>query len=318
MADAARGAQPGPWYLTAWRAAGAGLVGAAVGAAVAGIWHAGSEAAGHACPATVDTLCFPVLPAGEAVLGSGLVICAVVFVGFLLLRVRLKRLTIPVGCVLCVVLIWAVGSGTGLGAPPPAWAAALVAGAGLTSLALLVESGRAQIAGVVAIVVVAAAAFTVPRLVHSRMQQDAREQQLAALGFPLLAPVAAGYHASGAEAVTGSLSVSMSSDTPGTSALSRLAAFTVTITPPSASSTGPGPGGKPEQCQYLPRRGCRELKRGLWLLSNATGPEVITWRGDVEVDAMSLGYSPVSVKALVQAATDLHPASAAALAGLGP
>jgi hypothetical protein len=45
---------------------------------------------------------------------------------------------------------------------------------------------------------------------------------------------------------------------------------------------------------------------------------VITWRGDLEVGAMSLGYSPVSTSALVQAATDLRPATAAALAALGP
>jgi hypothetical protein len=74
------------------------------------------------------------------------------------------------------------------------------------------------------------------------------------------------------------------------------------------------------QCLYLaPHLGCRELKPGLWLLPDAgIGPEVITWRGRLEVDAMSLGYSPVSVNALVQAATNLQPANAAALAGLGP
>jgi hypothetical protein len=48
------------------------------------------------------------------------------------------------------------------------------------------------------------------------------------------------------------------------------------------------------------------------------GGEVVTWRGELEVAAMSLGYSPVSASALVQAATDLRPATAATLAGLGP
>jgi hypothetical protein len=320
MADAAGRALPGPWYLRAGRAAGAGLTGAAVGAAVAGIWHAGWEAAGSACRGAGETLCLPVLPAAAALLGSGLVICGGVLIGFFLLQIRLKRLTIPVGCALCAMLIFAVGVGVPGGTPPAAWTTALAAGAGLTSLALIADSGRAQIAGFVAIAVVAAGAVALPRLIHSRIQHDARERQLAALGFPLMLPVAAGYHASGADAVSGGLSVSMSSDTPGASALSRLPGFTVSITPATSSPTEPGPGGRPVQCQYLaPHPGCRELKPGLWLLPDAgIGPEVITWRGRLEVDAMSLGYFPVSANALVQAATDLQPVSAAALAGLGP
>jgi hypothetical protein len=54
-----------------------------------------------------------------------------------------------------------------------AWTTALAAGAGLTSLALMVDSGRAQIAGFAAIAVVVGGAFALPRLVHSRIQQDA-------------------------------------------------------------------------------------------------------------------------------------------------
>jgi len=297
-----------------------------VGAVVAAIWNAGWQAAGNACPDTGDTLCLPIVQVVAAVLGSGLVICVGVLLGFFLLQVRPKRVTIPAGWALTAILIWAVGPGAPGGTPPPAWAAALAAGAGLTSLALIVDTGRVQLAGLIAIFVVLAGAFEIPSLIHSRIQQHAseqqlaaREKQLAALEFPLMLPAAAGYYASGADAVNGGLSVSMSSDTPGTSALSRLAAFTVTITPATASPTEPGPGGKPVQCRYLPpQHGCRELKPGLWLLPAAGGPEVITWRGGLEVDAMSLGYSPVSVNALVQAATNLHPASVAALAGLGP
>jgi hypothetical protein len=321
MADPAGRAQTGPWYLRAGRAAGAGLTGAAVGAGVAGIWHSGWEAAGNACRGAGDSFCIPVAQAALAVLGSGLVICAGVFLGFLLLRVRPKRLTIPVGCVLAAMLIWAVGVGAPGGTPPPAWATALAAGAGLMSLALMLDSGRAQIAGFVAIAVVVAGAFALPRIIHSRIEQDARERQLAALSFPLLLPVATGYHASGADAANGGLSVSMSSDKPGASALSSLPAFTVGITPAMSAPTEPGPDGKPVNCRYLPpRTGCRELKPGLWLLPDGAGngAEVITWRGDLEVDAMSLGYSPVSANALVQAATNLRPASAAALARLGP
>jgi hypothetical protein len=322
MADPAGSAQPGPWYLRAGRATGAGLTGAAVGAGVAGIWHAGWEAAGTACRGAGDAFCIPVAQAAAAVLGSSVVICVGVFAGFFLIQVRPKRLTIPVGCILAAMLTWAVGAGIPGGTPPPAWTAALAAGAGLASLALMVDSGRAQIAGFVAIAVVMAGAFALPRLIHSQIQQGARERQLAALGFPLMLPTAAGYHASGADAANGGLSVSMSSDTPGGSALSRLPAFAVSITPASSSPTEPGSGEKPVECGYLPPHpGCRELKPGLWLLADGgagNGGEVITWRGELEVAAMSLGYSPVSTSALVQAATDLRSATAATLAGLGP
>jgi len=323
MAKVAGPAMARPWYARAGRAAGAGLTGAAVGAAVAGIWRAGWESAGSACQgAGFDSFCIPVVPIGLAVLGSAVVIGAGVFLGFCLLRVRPKRLTIPAGCVLAAMLIWAVGVGLPGGSPPPAWATGLASGAGLTSLALMVDSGRAQIAGFVAIALVVAGAFALPRLIHSRSQQDARERQLAALEVPLMLPVAAGYHATGADPVNGGLSVSMSSDTPGASALSRLPAFTIAVTP-AAPATQPGPDEKPVQCRYLAlHQGCRELKQGVWLLFPDGGAsnvaEVITWRGDLEVDAMSLGYSKVSANALVQAATNFQPDTAAALAGLGP
>jgi hypothetical protein len=318
MADAASRAQTRPWYLTAGRAAGAGLTGAAVGAGVASIWRAGWEAAGNACRGTADALCIPVVQVAGAVLGSGLLICAGVLLGFGLLRVRPKRLTIPLGCVLAAVLVWVVGIGVPGGNPPAAWAAALAAGGGLASLALMVDSGRAQVAGFVAIAVVAAGASTLPRLIESRIQRDARQRQLAALRLPLLLPVAAGYHASGADAVNGSLSVSMSSNTPGASALSRLPAFNVSFTPATTSPTEPGPGGKPAQCAYVaPRTGCQEVKPGVWYLPGPAA-QVITWRGGLQVDAMSLGYSPVSASTLVQAATNLRPSSSSVLAGLGP
>ena len=320
MRDAAGRAQLTPWYVRAGRAAGAGLTGAAVGAGVAEIWHAGWAAAGNTCKAASDSFCLPVGPAAAALLGSGFVMCAGVFVGFCLLQVRPKRLTIPVGCILAAMLIREVGVGMPGGVPPPAWATALAAGAGLTSLALAVDSGRAQIAGFAAIAVVVACAFTLPRLVNSRIQQDTREQQLAALRFPLMLPIVAGYHASGADAANGGLSVSMSSDKPGASSLSRLPAFTVSISPATTSPPDFGPDGRPVQCQYVaPHPGCRELKPGLWLIPvSGLTAEVITKRGDLAVAAMSLGYSPVSAKTLVQAATNLRSASAAALAALGP
>jgi hypothetical protein len=179
MADLADGgARTWPWYLRAGRAAGAGLTGAAVGAAGARIWHAGWEAATTACRGT--EFCIPVGSAAGAVLGTGAVICAGVFLGFLLIRLRPKRLTIPVGCILAAMLIFAVGAGIPGDIPPAPWTAALAVGAGLASLALAVDSGRAQVAGLLAIVVVVAGAFALPHVARSRTQPGTREQQLAA------------------------------------------------------------------------------------------------------------------------------------------
>ena len=166
MVDWADGAPPGRCYLRAGRVVGAGLTGAAVGAGVAGVWRAGWQAAGTLCHGSGDMFCIPVGPAVAAVLGSAAVICVGVFAGFLLFRVRPKRLTIPVGCILAATLIFAVGAGRPGATPPPAWTAALAAGAGLAALALAVDSGRAQVAGLVAIVVVVIGAFAFPHLIR--------------------------------------------------------------------------------------------------------------------------------------------------------
>lgn len=308
--------------LRAGRFAGAVLTGAAVGASVAGIWDASWKAAGSACPNTGDTLCLPAGPLTLGIAGSALVTCAGVFLGFLALQVRPKRLTIPVGCVLTVLLTWAVETGMPGRTPPPVWAIALAVGAGLGPVTLVSDPGRTRLAGVAAIVIVISAAAVIPRVIESRSQQSTRYRQLAALGFPLMLAVAAGYHASGADAVRPGLSVYLSSDTPGSSTLSRLPAITVTFTPASSPPTQPGPGGKPVECQYVPPHpGCRQVKPGLWLLPEDSGAgnwEVITWRGGLEIDAVSLGYSPVRASALIQAATDLRPVTAATLAALGP
>jgi hypothetical protein len=315
MADLADNAQPASWYLRAGRVAGAGLTGAAVGAWGAGIWHAGWEAGRTACQG--GGFCIPLRSAVGAVLGVGAVICVGVFLGFLLFHVRPKRLTIPVGCILAAMLIFAVGAGLPGDIPPAPWTAALAVGAGLASLALAVDSGRAQVAGLVAIVVVVVGAFALPHVTPTQVAPATREQQLGALGFPLLLPVAAGYHATAASAANGGLSVTMSADATGASGLSRQQAFTVGITP----VTGPpaDPDAKPDACGSPAQADCLELKPGLWLLTDVgagNGAVVITWRGQLEVEAVSIGYSPASTSALVQAATDLRPATAAALADL--
>jgi hypothetical protein len=60
------------------------------------------------------------------------------------------------------------------------------------------------------------------------------------------------------------------------------------------------------------------LRAGMWFVPSSLGGEVVTWRGDLEVDASALGYMQVAMQTLVQAATDLRLTSAATLAGINP
>jgi hypothetical protein len=190
MANAADRDAPPVWYLRAGRVIGAGLVGGAVGGAVAGIWQAGLDSARNACR-DGGGLCLGLPQGAAAIAGSVLVIAAGVFVGFGVLRIRPRRLTIPLGCILVTMLTWALGAGMPGGNAPAPWAAGLAAGAGLAALALSVDWGRPQVAGMIAVVVIVIAAFVVPRVISSRMQADAWERGRS--GQPrLVSPVTTG------------------------------------------------------------------------------------------------------------------------------
>jgi hypothetical protein len=164
--DTSEPEQPPAWYVRAGRVAGAGLTGAAVGSAVAGIWHAGATAASNACGPD-SGFCIPVGAAIEATFGAMLVIAAAVFLGFGVLRIRPLRLTIPVGCIIAAMLAWDVAAGAPGGRGPATWAAALAVGVGLAMLALSVDWGRPQVAGMIALAVVMVAAFVLPRVIVS-------------------------------------------------------------------------------------------------------------------------------------------------------
>jgi len=240
-----------------------------------------------------------------AFLVSAILISVVLFLTFGALRVRPRRLTVPIGCILTVILTWATG------VEAPAWGAALGAGTGLAALALSVERDRARIVGMFALPVIVIATLVIPRIISTRTQTDARARQLAALGFPLLLPNVPGYHASGTYAVNRGLSVAMTLD----SGPSGYPAFTVNITP--AAATVDEVNTAPVKCSDAVG-GCRVLRADVWsMTSGIRGGEVITWHGDLEVDAMSLAYMPVTTQALLQAATDLRPATADALASIG-
>jgi hypothetical protein len=229
MANAADKDAAPAWYLRVGRVMGAGLTGAAVGGAVAGIWQAGLEAANNACRGT-DEFCIGVVPVAQAIFGSVLVIAVGVFVGFGGLRIRPRRLTIPVGCILAATLTWASAAAMpGRMAPPP-WAAAVAAGAGLAAVALSVDSGRLRIAGIIAVAVIVIAAFVLPDMIASRIRADTSEHELAALGFPLLLPDVPGYRATNADAANG-----------GLGSVCHRTMMTPTDGPPSRSASLPGP-----------------------------------------------------------------------------
>jgi hypothetical protein len=161
--------QPVPaWYARAVRVAGAGAAGAAVGALVAVIWHAGWAAGNAECrtpPGTAGGFCIPVGTAAETFLGSVTVICVGVLAAFALLRLRPLRVTIPLGCILTAWLAFFTATGFPGGQGPAPWAAAVAVGAGLAALALSVDWGRAQVAGVIAVGVILLASLVLPRLI---------------------------------------------------------------------------------------------------------------------------------------------------------
>jgi hypothetical protein len=152
--------------VRAGRIAGAALTGAAVGAAVAGIWHAGLAAAATACQNAGNTFCLGILPAAEAIAGNMVLIIVSLLIGFGVLRIRPLRLTVAAGYILTVLLVWNVSTATGgPGKGPPAWAAAVAVGAGLAALALSVDRGRFQKAGIVALGAIIVVSILLPHLV---------------------------------------------------------------------------------------------------------------------------------------------------------
>jgi hypothetical protein len=161
--------QPPPtWYARALRVAGAAAAGAALGALVAVIWHAAWAAGNAECrtpPGTSGGFCVPVGTAVEAILGSFLVTCVGVLAAFALLRLRPLRVTIPIGCMLTAWLAFFTATGFPGGQGPAPWAAAVAVGAGLAAVALSVDWGRAQLAGMIAVGVILLASLVLPRLI---------------------------------------------------------------------------------------------------------------------------------------------------------
>ena len=306
---------PGP----AWRIAGAGLAGAGLGAAVAGIWHGGVVLGNASCPADPrangDLGCLPVGLWLLAVIVNATVISLGVLGAFTALRLRPRRVLVPFGCVVVAATVIEVATGVAGPPVPPPWAAALEAGAGLAAVALATLRGWARVAGPLAAVVVLAAGWVVPRVIAHQEQARARLAGFTALTFPLEAPSVHGYHLYAADADEGVLSVTVRQDTPhpGTTEV------TVVI----------GPAGGTWEKQQLalcttpflgrqPLYSCRTIRPGVLLMANATDGNavMVTRAGLVAMASANAMPTPVATATLITVATSLRPVDAATLAGL--
>jgi hypothetical protein len=309
-----------PWAL-AGRVAGAGLGGAAVGAAVAGIWHQGAVAATRACvhpdPYQISGQCswnsdF------KAIFCAFVAICLGVLGAFALLRLHRLRVAIPAGC---VVVAWAaIGTSTGFpgGNGPAPWAEAIAAGTGLAAVALSASGGRARAAGLALTGVVLLGSLIAPYAIGQREMADARVARFTALGFPLELPAVPGYHVFGADPTAdGALVVSM--DTIGDDPFGYQ--FSVTIAPAGNKGSadalatcthGTGAG--------APLPSCQALGPGLWLITTTPFPEVVAEKPGIVAMATLLtdpsASTPASNQLLIQAVSALRPASAAEVAAL--
>lgn len=315
---------PWNWHSLPRRAAGSGLAGAALGAAVAEIWKA-SWTSDLGCPrpapGNVDSnICLPVDIWLLAIVVNCVVILAGVWGAFTLLRLQPRQATVLGGCVVMVVMILASTGEVGLRlvkSPPEPWLAALEAGAGLAAFALIAGGDRVWLAGVLALAVTIAAAVLVPPLLRQHELTDSRLHDLVALGFPLEVPSVPGYHVTGAGASDGVLSVviDQSIPYPGTTEI------IVNISPAGGAWAArelamcASPGRSRPLYDACSARGPEQ-----WLLTNTDqifGDAALAESAGLVVESSASGHpTPVSDSTLLAAVTSLRPASAASLAGL--
>jgi hypothetical protein len=311
-----------PSWTRVGRIAGAGLGGAVIGVVVTWIWEAGAAAARatvNSCESAQGAggFCIAVVPGAVAIAGSIAVISAGTLIALWTLQVCPRRLTVPVGCIVIAVAIGCTGFGFPGGRGPAPWAAALAAGAGLSSVALSVDRGRAHVAGSVGVGIVLLGSFIVPRTIARHEQTDSQAAKLTRLGFPLELPSVPGYYPMNGYATPGgSLDVSMGRDR----AASYLAlAFTVSVTKVGTSDATfdlgmcrPG-----ENPQLIPQYSCHARGPGRWLVtdSGASADEALAdTRGMIAV-AQPIG-TQIPDEVLLQAVASMQPASAAEIAAL--
>jgi hypothetical protein len=306
--------------IAAARVVGAGLGGAAIGALVGWAFDAAARAAtaaNDACQSqSQDGFCLALGYYAAALAGSVAIICVGTLITMAALRVRPRRLTVPLGCIVIATAMFFTGVGFPGGHAPPPWATAIAASAGLAAVALSVaDSGRAQLAGWAALVVVVLAALIVPRVVANREQTDGQVATLTRLGFPLQEPSVAGYYPTDGYATPGgSLQIWMQGDGAGPD---TAAAFTVEIT--TVGSTDGTYDATTCTAGEHPDDSCQAEGPGRWLVTfpKGEGDEALAEKGGMIVVAQPVGATVVPAAVLLQAVTSLRPATAAAINALG-
>jgi hypothetical protein len=290
------------------RVGGAAAIGAVVGLIDASIWH--WAAAIHACHD--GGFC-----AGAGIPGIAygtLVTVAGIWVGFAVLRIRPLVLSVPFGLLVTLALAKASGAAVPGGAGAPAWVSAVGLALGLALVALAMEPRRLRLAGMVMLVALGVAVLIVPGHIASTRQLSAQDQKLADLGFSLMLPHMAGYHAAGAYPLVGQLIIDMAPD--GRDEASRPSSFMVTVAPTWSSYMGPTleacAGGK----QVSGVSACRPAGSNRWTFMTATGPEAIARYGDIAALAYPSRGQRVPAKTLLLAVSNLQPASISDVANL--
>jgi hypothetical protein len=266
-----------------------------------------------------SNFCLPIGVWLLAMAVSCVVIIAGVWGGFTLLRLGPRLATVPGGCVVVTLMIFAsagVIDPLKHTSPPSLWLAALEAGAGLAAFAVVAGGRRVWLAGVLALAVAAAAAITVPPLVRQHQLADARLHQFMALGFPLEAPSVPGYYLSAATTSDGVLV-----DVIDQAAAPQGPSEILVVIGPVASAWAAHQralctGGN--AVSSGPLFDCSAIRPSAWLWANSTiGNEIMSEHsGLMAIASASSQPSTVSEATLIAAATSLRMTTAATLAGL--
>jgi hypothetical protein len=279
---------------TAQRVAAAAVLGLVIAVVLAGIWRMADK------PQPRN----PLNGLGQAVVGIGAgaaVAAAGCLAGFAVLQVQPWPLTGPVAVVAAYVVIRGLVAAMPAGEVPQ-WLAVAGLPPTLALVALAAARGWPQLAGLLGLAALLAAAWALPAPVHGAIQRRSRRAKLAALPFPLMLPTVPGYKIASASPVGDMLAITMVRADSGRQQWGGYAAgdlaFTVSIM--HLSDTGP--------TAVLAR--ClaegRPAGPSQWILVGIGRPQVIARHGDVLAEALAFGGGTVPLSALIQATANLH------------
>ena len=293
--------------------AGAAAAGAILAGALTWIWHASLAAGRTSCT-----------DPGQVCIGPDLVgIAAGVLVGTVgsltacaMLGLRPLPASWAAATLATLLVVPGVAAARPGGHPPAAWAVIPVLAAAFALVAtIFVSVGRPRITAAVLAAVLLAAAVLVPHLINHSVQAQQQRARLAALPFPLLVPVVAGYKVIDAypEGDTLDLDMVTAGSRPDEFGAYDDIAISVTIGPlsdPYLSAVLAGCQRASDGLTVLART-CRRLHPEEWTTSGTDiGTEgVIALKSRIIVLATTNSSPSVAVRALAEAATQLRPAS---------